>query len=137
MSLVNIAAFNNSAEAYLLKSKLESEGIPAFIFDEQMITLNPLLSNGLHGIKLKVDEKNKDKALAVIHQINNTPISRNGEILHCPRCQSVNIENDFKATRSFRDFLSLLISLLFTTYPLTKHSYYRCKDCENIFKPEN
>ncbi len=135
MSLINIATFNNATEAYLLKAKLESEGIPAFIFDEQMISLNPLLSNSLHGIKLKVDEKYKDKALTIMHQINNAPISHNGEILHCPKCQSVNIENDFKATRSLKELFSLLVSLLFTTHPLTKHSYYRCKDCGHVFKP--
>ncbi len=32
MSLINIATFNNATEAYLLKAKLESEGIPAFVF---------------------------------------------------------------------------------------------------------
>lgn len=42
MKLITIKTFDNYFEANLLKSKLESENIVCYLFDETLVTLNPL-----------------------------------------------------------------------------------------------
>jgi len=44
MKLVTLKTFDNSIEAHLLKVKLESEGIRCFIFDENIVSMNPILT---------------------------------------------------------------------------------------------
>lgn len=57
MAFVTLKVFQNSIDAHLLKTQLESEGIECFIFDEQMVTMNMLYSNAVGGIKLKIQEE--------------------------------------------------------------------------------
>ena len=56
MELVTIRTFNNSIEAHLVKTRLESEGILSFLFDENMVSLNPFYNSALGGIKLKINK---------------------------------------------------------------------------------
>ena len=66
MSIITLKTFDSSIEAYLLKSKLESENIECFVIDENMITLNPLFANAVGGIKLNINDEDLKKAQAVI-----------------------------------------------------------------------
>ncbi|WP_198157370.1 putative signal transducing protein [Candidatus Nucleicultrix amoebiphila] len=61
--LITIATFEYLGEAQLWKERLEAEGIPSFIFDEQM---NSLYSIAIGGIKLKVLEEQAQEALKVL-----------------------------------------------------------------------
>lgn len=63
MKLITVQTFDNPIDLALLKSKLESEGIKCFVFDEHTVTLQPLLSNGVGGIKLKINEADTDQAI--------------------------------------------------------------------------
>ena len=44
MGFITIKTFENAIEAEMLKTKLASEGIRAYLFDENITTLNPLLN---------------------------------------------------------------------------------------------
>ncbi|MBV7441824.1 DUF2007 domain-containing protein [Weeksellaceae bacterium TAE3-ERU29] len=55
MKLVTLYTFTNSFEAQVVKGKLESEGIQAFIIDENTnYTIGPTI---LEGARLQVEEK--------------------------------------------------------------------------------
>lgn len=49
-----IKIFSFPSEAYVLKSKLESEGVDCFLKDELTIQANPFYSNAIGGVKLQV-----------------------------------------------------------------------------------
>ena len=70
MKLVTVRTFDNSIEAHLLKSKLESENILCYLFDENIVGLNPLYNITVGGIKLKVNEFDLDKASIIIQQVD-------------------------------------------------------------------
>ncbi|PTM03401.1 MAG: hypothetical protein DA405_10495 [Bacteroidetes bacterium] len=53
MELVTLKTFDNLVEAHLIKSKLESDDLPCFLFDENIMALNPLYNLTVDGIKLK------------------------------------------------------------------------------------
>ena len=57
MGLITFKTFDNSIDAHILKIKLESEGITCFLFDEHMVSVNPLYSQLIGGIKLKINEE--------------------------------------------------------------------------------
>jgi hypothetical protein len=66
--LVTVATFMFPQEAYILKGKLESQGIQSFIEDEYIVTMMWLYSTAVGGVKLKVRESNEAEALKIIGQ---------------------------------------------------------------------
>lgn len=62
--LVVIATFDHPEQAHVYRAHLEAEGIPAFLFDEHMMTNNRLLTSALGGVRLAVPESAAKRALA-------------------------------------------------------------------------
>jgi len=54
--MVTICSYSRPYEANIVKSQLESAGIPVFIADEYTIGINWLYSNALGGVKVQVPE---------------------------------------------------------------------------------
>ena len=65
-SFPTIKTFMFPAEAYVLKGRLESEGINCFLKDELQVQTNPLHSNALGGVKLQVQSDQLENALAIV-----------------------------------------------------------------------
>ena len=53
----------------IVRALLESEGIPCFLEDEQMINVHPFASTALGGIKLKVaaDDHSRAREILIEH----------------------------------------------------------------------
>ncbi len=60
---ITIYTFNYPHEAYVIRGKLESEGIICFLMDELTIQVDNFYSNALNGVKLQV--KTSDVATAI------------------------------------------------------------------------
>lgn len=65
---VLLDTFTYMHEYLTLKVKLESEGIETFVKDEMTITIDPLLSNAIGGIKLYIKESDSENALKIYQQ---------------------------------------------------------------------
>ena len=61
-----LATFSAPIEAHMLISRLEGNGIPAFLRDEHMVTLDWLASNAIGGVKVDVADEDYDRALELI-----------------------------------------------------------------------
>lgn len=134
MKLITIKTFDNSFEANLLKSKLESENIVCYLFDETLITLNPLYNLTIDGIKLKINDFDKEKVIEIINAIeSNNFTNDNNDIISCPICNSKDLYSDFKSMKSFKGFMSIFFSLLLFIYPLYFKKVYKCKNCDYEF----
>ena len=70
MSFVTIRTFDHAMDAHLLKSKLESEGVECFLFDENTVSINPLYGIATGGIKLRVIEEDAERAMAILSDMN-------------------------------------------------------------------
>jgi len=46
--------FYNPIEANIIKAKLEDSGIPCFLTDENVATIQPLFNQAIGGVKLNV-----------------------------------------------------------------------------------
>ncbi len=135
-SLVNIASYRDLPDAYLVKGKLESEGISVFLRNEHTIGVQWLYSNALGGVKLDVPESQVEQAHNILKedyteeitdQDQNESTDADGT---CPICNSTNTQY-YDRARKFGaiTYLTGLPLLLFG-------KRYQCLDCKHVWKPK-
>jgi len=135
VGLITLKTFDSSVDAHLLRVQLESEGINCFIFDEHMITLNPLNNILLGVIKLKINDVDFNKAKEILEELDNIrPTDENGEVIRCPKCDSEDLYNGFKSMTGAKGIISTIISFFLVVYPIYYKTVYKCKSCGNEFK---
>lgn len=119
-----LGSFEFVAEVQIIKGKLESEGIPVFLLNENTLNSDPLLSNAIGGIKLQVYSKHKDKALAIYDAVRTYATDVNNNPIKCPNCKAAQSELYYERK-----------SLFHKLFPFFEQPKYRCKKCEMITKP--
>lgn len=129
-SLVSIAQY--SAEAQIIKGRLEAEGIHVYLRDNVTIDTDPLVSNAIGGVKLYVDSENAVNAKAVLNSIGEYSLKDNGEPIICPSCNSSKIDY-FSTINSIKSLLSFIVGFIFGTLPFYTKYEYRCEACKNKF----
>ena len=135
MKLITLKTFDNSIEAHLLKVKLESEGIRCFIFDQNIVSMNPLFNITVGGIKLNISDADQDKALSVLQELDDSVYTNEeGEIIKCPNCNSEKLYSGFKSMKSAMGIFSTIVSFLFMIFPFYAKTVYRCKECDTEFE---
>ena len=121
-----------------MKSKLESEGISCFLFDENIVNLNPLYNMAVGGIKLKINRNNITAATETLNQCADAPLyDDKGELLKCPKCHSSDLYTGFKSMKGVKGVMSAIASFLLFAYPPYIKSVYRCKNCGREFKADS
>ncbi|WP_299120716.1 DUF2007 domain-containing protein [uncultured Winogradskyella sp.] len=135
-AFVTIAKFQYSAEAEIIKGRLESDGIKVFLKDNITIDTDPLVSNAIGGIKLKVLAKDEDKAMDILKSINAYSINDNGEPVVCPNCGNNHIEL-YSTITSLKSLVSFLIGFITGTLPFSTRYQYKCEDCKTEFPIKN
>ena len=71
MALIVFKTFNNPVEAHLLRTQLENEGILSFVFDENMISINPFYNVALGGVKVMIHEKDIERASEIVENVDD------------------------------------------------------------------
>lgn len=137
MELITIKTFDNPMEAHIVKSRLENEGIHCFLFDENMVSLNPLYNVTVGGIKLKINDKDTEKAKQVLKEIQKSPITdESNDELRCPSCASNDLISGYKSMRGGSGFFAAIISFVLMVFPIYYKTVYKCKNCDNEFRPD-
>ena len=70
-NLVPIARYFTVAEADMLKSRLEVEGVPAVVADAQTVQAIPLMAIAIGGVRVLVPELYADRALEIVRSVEN------------------------------------------------------------------
>jgi hypothetical protein len=128
--IVVFQKFDSAIEANIAKSKLDANGIPCFLTEENMANLYPGASNLMNfNVRLHLFGNDAERARLILSE--NSLRLDDDSISSCPRCRSTNIERDFpkKLTETFASSLRYLFFGIF--YPEKK--VYRCSDCEFEF----
>ena len=125
MSLSELATFDNSLTANLLKSKLESEGIPCFLNNENFTNMMPYYFNMLgSGVRVMVPTAQLERAKELAN------IDHGG--LTCPNCGSTKIMNSVERTKNK---LKLALIAIFLALPIGNLlNDYTCQNCKHQFK---
>ena len=122
-----LKTFQNPLDANLTKGLLESNGIEAFIFDENIAYVNPVLTTAIGGVKLLVSSKDYEKAAALLSEVDED-INKEELKIKCPVCGSLHIK--ILNTPNWIAFLIMLFS--FASTPNTGNTKrYKCKNCNN------
>lgn len=123
--LVTVATFPEAIEAHIYRNRLENEGIPSFIADENVITNQPWHSIAYGGVKLRVRAQDQEKALALINEIRFGSPADDAEINppSCPVCESKRIKQ-----KSITGTWPLIKSILFL-FPVRTPKKMVCLNC--------
>ena len=65
---VTVFTFNFAYEAYIVRGRLESEGIECFLQDEYYLQLNPFATSAIGGVKLQVWEKDLNRTIEILKE---------------------------------------------------------------------
>lgn len=130
-----IAVFQYSSEAQIIKSRLEAEGLEVFLFDQFTVDTDPLVSNAIGGIKLKVWAEDEERAIKILQTISEYSLDDYGNEMICPICNSPKVEL-VTTIRDIKTFLAFLFSFLTNALPVHSRLEYRCDNCKQQFNLE-
>ena len=119
-----LGAFEYAADVQVIKAKLESEGIPVFLRDENTLNTDPLISSAIGGVKIQVYTVDKDKAIDIYDSIRAYAADLDGNPIVCPNCKAAKSEVYYSRK-----------GLLFKLFPFLEPKKYRCLNCQMITKP--
>ncbi len=70
MNFVQLRSFDNYINANIQLGMLQDEGINCHLMDEYIITLDPLLSPAIGGMKLMVHATQAQRAIKLLEQVD-------------------------------------------------------------------
>ncbi|OGV50654.1 MAG: hypothetical protein A2X49_14160 [Lentisphaerae bacterium GWF2_52_8] len=126
--MVTVAILWNIIDAYLLKARLETEGIPACIPDEHLVQTKWTLICALGGIRVQVPFEFEEEAKELVKAFQE----RQAMVVTppCPRCGSGD---------SFRNASSKNISTIFLVIlnlPLPFFHRLKCRTCGHCWEED-
>lgn len=122
-TFTTLAVFEYSTEAHLVKAKLDSEGIQTLLFDEKTIDSDPLISQAIGGVKLKVINEDVEKALKIYNEIRVYETDAAGNVMYCKNCNSTRILIAPIQRKS----------VFYMLFPFFEKRRHICNDCKTIF----
>ena len=143
--LVTIARFSFPYQAYLLRGRLESEGIEAFVHQEDTSSVLPYLAVTKSGICVLVKQSEKENALAIMKVIEETGtpasdlpavIRINGNAYDlvngiCAECSSASV---YLARANDLSALGVVAVLITIQLPIKLDHNYICTNCQYQWK---
>ena len=90
MEFVVLQSFSNYVDAHILMGRMEEEGIRCWLKDEHTVTIDPILTNALGGIKLMVRREQYERAAALLNEY----LAEKRKNSACPVCGSNDIEGN-------------------------------------------
>jgi DNA-directed RNA polymerase subunit RPC12/RpoP len=103
---------------------LQEEGINCWLKDENTVTIDPILTNAVGGIKLMVPESQAERAFELLREFR----SETELILKCPRCGSPNVQS-VTTPRKASNWIGVIFGFLSMTLALSGDKVYHCFTC--------
>lgn len=129
MDFVTLQSFNNYIDAHIVMGRLEEDGINCWLKDENTVTIDPILTNAVGGIKIMVYAAQAERAKKIIETIAAEKKQRQA----CPFCGSHNIEY-VSTPKKVGNWLSVLFGLFWSNFAMPVETTYHCFDCGKEFE---
>lgn len=123
MDFVTVRTFNNYLSANMLLARLRDGGIHCFLKDEFTVTVDPILTGAVGGIKLIVDKKDESEVLALLAVFDQEFLDQ----ATCPNCGAHQME--LVPRRSAPNMITAVLSWLFSSYAVSVENVYKCGNC--------
>lgn len=134
-TFITIATFQYSTEAQIIKGRLEADGIKVFLSDHLTIDTDPLVSNAIGGVKLKVLAEDTLRAKHILSTITEFSMDNDGNLVACPNCGKKEVLL-FSTIKDLKSFVAFLFGFLSGTLPFYSKDKYRCNSCNTEFDIE-
>ncbi|PCE62784.1 putative signal transducing protein [Sediminicola luteus] len=116
-----LGSFEYAAEVQVIKAKLESEGIPVFLLNENTLNSDPLISHAIGGVQIQVYTKDKDRAQEIFDELRTYAVDDSGQPLPCPNCKRPRLEAYYQKEK-----------WIYRLFPFFEPKKYRCTHCQFI-----
>lgn len=123
MNLVTVKTFDNYFTANILLTKLHAAGVECYLKDENTVTIDPMLSNAIGGIKLVARKSDE----AMVKQLLADYETEYLNAATCPKCGSNNIA--YIAKPGATNYLTAIFTWLFSSYAVAPDYVYQCENC--------
>jgi len=131
-TFVTVATFPYSSEAQIVKGRLLSEGIEAFLADNYTIDTDPLVSVAIGGVKLRVPKIQEAQAREILQSIEAFAVDDEGEAIACPNCSSKKLQL-FTTITDVKSLGAFLLGFFFGALPFYTKYKYICQECRHKF----
>ncbi|UEG48888.1 DUF2007 domain-containing protein [Ferruginibacter lapsinanis] len=123
MDLVTVKTFDNYFLANISLTKLEDAGFECYLKDEFTVTIDPILTNAIGGIKLVVKETDKEEVLKLLQQFDQEYL----QSVKCPQCGKSEFTQITKP--GVTNYLTAILTWMFSSYAVAATSVYHCGNC--------
>ena len=134
--IITFGSYYDPMLAHIIRTRLEANGIPCFIADENTIGANPLYNQAVGGVKLKIFERDIERCREILategdlHEQDHVGIdNETNTYVVCPFCASTNV-NNMPASND----TGLLDSLINLVNPFYTEKHWRCNNCQHSFE---
>ena len=128
MNFVNIASYDNYVTANMQLGMLQEEGINCHLKDEHTITIDPLLSPAIGGMKLMVAEPQVERARQILAQAETAWL----QTVACASCGQHALQKVVNVTE-YSTLWGKLKSMLANGQEQEVKKYYQCNNCRHQF----
>ena len=123
MKLVTVKTFDNYFSANITLTKLHAAGIECYLKDEYTVTIDPILTNAIGGIKLVVKEEDEAEVKKLLEEYDKEYMKS----ACCPRCGTNSFTNIAKP--GVTNFITAIVTWFFSSYAVAPHYVYQCGNC--------
>lgn len=128
MKFRQIRSYDNYITANLQLNLLKDQGISCYLQDEHTITIDPLLSPAIGGMKLMVIDPEADLAMQVLDQADEEYL----KTIVCPGCGQVGLEKIIHIEKPATLWQALKIRLV-SGASVSLKTHYHCPACGRQF----
>ena len=129
MKFVNLRAYDNYVYANMQLSLLQEQGINCHLKDEHTLTIDPLLSPAIGGIKLMVMDVQVERAQEILEETELEWL----KTMPCPACGQHALHKEI-LVKEFPGFWGKLMSVLVNGEEREVKKRYVCGNCHKEFK---
>lgn len=129
MNFILLQSFANYIDAHIIMGRLQEEGINCWLKDENTVTIDPILTNAVGGIKLMVAKEQIQRASELLQQFDK----QKRKNFSCPKCGSHDIEL-VSSPRKAVNWLSAFTGFFLGDYAIGANKTWHCFNCSEEFK---
>lgn len=129
MEYVQIRSYDNYIEANIVLNMLQAANINCHLKDENVITIDPLLSPALGGMKLMIHHAHVQQAWDLLNEAERQYLKEKA----CPVCKAHAL-TIISITKKHKCKLAALASMLINGQSIEVTKMYQCTACGYDFK---
>lgn len=128
MDFIILNSYANYVDAHIAKGVLEEQGISCWLKDENTVTIDPILTNAVGGIKIMVPKADAQRAWEILNDLKK----EQKKTVVCPNCGSHNVEQ-VSTPRKAVNWFSAIATFILGDYAVAVDKVNHCFDCKHEF----